>query len=101
MLQYRMHVGNTLVGLVSFGQGGVRNLYVSGHTEQGFEPTLNDFRLTQDNSVHMFWLFPQYLVITMGEIMFSVTGLEFSYSQVNQTLLKGLYISNEMIKFSF
>lgn len=39
-------------------------------------------RLTQDNSVHMFWLFPQYLVITMGEIMFSVTGLEFSYSQV-------------------
>jgi hypothetical protein len=28
--------------------------------------------------------FSQYFVITLGEIMFSVTGLEFSYSQVNK-----------------
>jgi solute carrier family 15 (oligopeptide transporter), member 1 len=32
------------------------------------------------------WLFPQYLVITLGEIMFSVTGLEFSYSQAPPSL---------------
>lgn len=27
---------------------------------------------------------PQYFFITAGEVMFSVTGLEFSYSQVKQ-----------------
>ena len=43
---------------------------------------LNDFLLTQENSIHMFWLLPQYFVITVGEIMLSITGLEFSYSQV-------------------
>ncbi|KAJ0009332.1 hypothetical protein NQD34_001034 [Periophthalmus magnuspinnatus] len=33
------------------------------------------------NSVHMAWLIPQYFLITAGEVVFSVTGLEFSYSQ--------------------
>ncbi|CAG2100098.1 unnamed protein product [Medioppia subpectinata] len=33
------------------------------------------------NSVSMFWQITQYSVITAGEIMFSITGLEFSYSQ--------------------
>jgi hypothetical protein len=38
--------------------------------------------ITQPNSVHMLWLIPQYFVITMGEVMFSITGLEFSFTQV-------------------
>ncbi|XP_078078860.1 LOW QUALITY PROTEIN: solute carrier family 15 member 1-like [Mustelus asterias] len=33
------------------------------------------------NSVHMAWQIPQYLLITSGEVVFSVTGLAFSYSQ--------------------
>ncbi|KAM9830633.1 solute carrier family 15 member 1-like [Syngnathus typhle] len=33
------------------------------------------------NSVHMAWQIPQYFLITAGEVVFSVTGLEFSYSQ--------------------
>ncbi|CAJ1087507.1 solute carrier family 15 member 1-like [Xyrichtys novacula] len=33
------------------------------------------------NSMHMAWQIPQYFLMTAGEVVFSVTGLEFSYSQ--------------------
>ncbi|XP_070786483.1 solute carrier family 15 member 1b [Enoplosus armatus] len=33
------------------------------------------------NTIHMAWQIPQYFLITAGEVVFSVTGLEFSYSQ--------------------
>ena len=61
-------------------QGGVHTFVVSSGTE---EPEFFDFLLTKENSVHMLWLVPQFFVITVGEIMFSITALEFSYSQVN------------------
>ncbi|XP_013877668.1 solute carrier family 15 member 1b [Austrofundulus limnaeus] len=35
----------------------------------------------EPNSVHMAWQIPQYFLMTSGEVVFSVTGLEFSYSQ--------------------
>lgn len=34
------------------------------------------------NDVNIAWQIPQYALITVGEVMFSITGLEFSYSQV-------------------
>ena len=41
--------------------------------------TMNNHRsltlvLTTEKSIHILWLFPQYFVITVEEIMFSVTG---------------------------
>ncbi|XP_009585107.1 PREDICTED: solute carrier family 15 member 1, partial [Fulmarus glacialis] len=33
------------------------------------------------NTVHMAWQIPQYFILTLAEVVFSVTGLEFSYSQ--------------------
>uniref|UniRef100_A0A8C8SPA6 Solute carrier family 15 member 2 n=1 Tax=Pelusios castaneus TaxID=367368 RepID=A0A8C8SPA6_9SAUR len=33
------------------------------------------------NHVHLAWQLPQYLLISAGEVMFSITGLAFSYSQ--------------------
>ena len=39
------------------------------------------------NTIHMAWQIPQYFLITVGEVVFSVTGLEFSYSQVEAAFI--------------
>ena len=33
------------------------------------------------NTVSLFLQIPMYILITAGEVMFSITGLEFAYSQ--------------------
>ncbi|KYM83981.1 Solute carrier family 15 member 1 [Atta colombica] len=37
--------------------------------------------VTPPNSLHMAWMLPQYVIITMAEVMFSVTGLQFAFTQ--------------------
>jgi dipeptide/tripeptide permease len=44
------------------------------------------FTLSVPNSISILWLLPQYLAISVGEVMFAVTGLEFSYSQAPPSL---------------
>jgi len=39
------------------------------------------FKDIYENDVNIFWMVPQYFIITLGEVFLSVTGLEFSYSQ--------------------
>ncbi len=39
--------------------------------------------VTPTSSVHMLWLVPQYFVMAAAEVMLSVTGLQFSYTQVH------------------
>lgn len=48
--------------------------------------------IVRPNSVNVLWQLPQYLVITMGEILFSVTGLEFSYSQASPSMKSVLQV---------
>nr|AZB50226.1 solute carrier family 15 member 1 [Epinephelus fuscoguttatus x Epinephelus lanceolatus] len=45
--------------------------------EQNIHPVMD----IKPNTIHMAWQIPQYFLITAGEVVFSVTGLEFSYSQ--------------------
>lgn len=51
--------------------------FVFGEKCEGIVPVMD----IAPNSIHMAWLIPQYFLITAGEVVFSVTGLEFSYSQ--------------------
>jgi len=42
-------------------------------------------------TVNIFWQTPLYFIITVGECLFSITGLSFAYTQVLHTILA--YIS--------
>jgi solute carrier family 15 oligopeptide transporter 1 len=50
--------------------------------------------LVRSNSVNILWQLPQLFVITVGEILFAVTGLEFSYSQAAPSMKSVCYIKN-------
>lgn len=39
--------------------------------------------VTPSNSIHILWLVPQFFIMTVAEVMFSVTGLQFSFTQVD------------------
>uniref|UniRef100_A0A8D0HQR7 Solute carrier family 15 member 2 n=1 Tax=Sphenodon punctatus TaxID=8508 RepID=A0A8D0HQR7_SPHPU len=65
------------VGLLDF--GAAYTIVIMNTSEN----TLRTWK-TEDipaNSVHIGWQLPQYLLISAGEVMFSITGLAFSYSQ--------------------
>ncbi|GFR21775.1 solute carrier family 15 member 2 [Trichonephila clavata] len=47
---------------------------------------MNTFITVQPNSVHRLWQVPQYVILTAGEVMFAITGLDFSYSQAPPSL---------------
>ncbi|GAB0094457.1 hypothetical protein DMENIID0001_097630 [Sergentomyia squamirostris] len=63
---------------IEVGIGGVYS-YVLGMIAG--QRNFTEYQVKPANSVHMLWQVPQYVIMTAGEVMFSVTGLEFSYSQ--------------------
>ncbi|XP_034478048.1 solute carrier family 15 member 2-like [Drosophila innubila] len=77
-IEYAVLQGDSLIHQQCLRPGGVYALVI-GQDNQGFVSRM--FEVTEPNSMSMLWLIPQYVVMTLGEVMFSVTGLEFSYSQ--------------------
>lgn len=49
--------------------------------------------MVPSNKVHLLWQLPQYIIITASEIMFSITGLEFSFTQVESQSLRHGHLS--------
>ena len=82
-IEYEVLTGEDLLHQQVLRPGGVYALVV-GKTLEGYDSRM--FELTEPNSMSMLWLIPQYVVMSLGEVMFSVTGLEFSYSQAPPSL---------------
>lgn len=56
--------------------------------------------ISPPNSIHMLWLLPQYIIVTAAEIMFSITGLEFSFTQAPVSM-KSLLSASWLLTVSF
>ena len=54
----------------------------SSLVEEGGQYNVRGIEIDEPNSVSIFLQVPMYIIITAGEVMFSITGLEFAYSQV-------------------
>ena len=53
--------------------------------EEQDDPNLSKLivhKITSENELHIFLLLPQFVIMTAGEIMFSITSLQFSFTQV-------------------
>ncbi|NWQ78429.1 S15A1 protein, partial [Columbina picui] len=62
-----------------FGFGSAYTIVINGCTGNKLDVIYSED--IPPNTVHMAWQIPQYFLLTCGEVVFSVTGLEFSYSQ--------------------
>jgi len=66
----------------NFQNGGTYTVVFHESPNFGYEVYVN----TKANKYAIFWQIPQYIIITMGEIMVSVTGLAFAYSQAPESM---------------
>lgn len=81
--EYDVYLDETLLEEnVPFKSGGVYSV-VGSHVEYNSQPKIagKTVVVTPPNSLHMAWMLPQYVIITMAEVMFSVTGLQFAFTQ--------------------
>lgn len=76
---FEVFVEDRMVGAIDLRQGSVTQFLISQTAADAF--LFREVVLTPANSMHMLWLLPQYIIMTLGEVMFSITGLAFSYSQ--------------------
>ena len=77
--EYKVFLNEVELGNANFKQGGNYNLLVSGVSGTN---TISVQTVTPENSFSMFWQLPQYIIMTAGEVLFSITTMEFCYTQV-------------------
>uniref|UniRef100_A0A336MED5 CSON014225 protein n=1 Tax=Culicoides sonorensis TaxID=179676 RepID=A0A336MED5_CULSO len=82
--EYDLYIGNTKVGnSIALKIGGVYSMSI---IQQGTKTARELYQITEPNGVSMLWIIPQYVVMTLGEVMYSVTGLQFSFNEAPQSM---------------
>lgn len=81
---YEIAIDKKTIGTITLKQGSVTTVIISEQTDGSF--LFNEIRIVSPNSMNMLWLIPQYVVMTLGEVMFSITGLSFSYAQAPESM---------------
>ncbi|KAG5683602.1 hypothetical protein PVAND_012875 [Polypedilum vanderplanki] len=81
---YKIMVDNKMIGEHKIQIGGVYSIVIYEVNQGKF--SVNVFTITEPNSISILWLIPQYFCVTLAEVMFAVTGLEFSYTQAPESM---------------
>ncbi|XP_064420000.1 solute carrier family 15 member 2 [Latimeria chalumnae] len=89
---------NLDVGLLDF--GAAYTVVITGTDNLEEVARVNRTEDIPANSIHITWQIPQYLLMTAGEVMFSITGLEFSYSQA-PTSMKSVLQAGWLLTVAF
>lgn len=86
---------------VPFKSGGVYTV-VGAHVMHNNQSKIagKTVAVTPPNSLHMAWMLPQYIIITMAEVMFSVTGLQFAFTQAPVSM-KSLLTAGWLLSVAF
>lgn len=81
---YSILIDDKPIATLNLKQGGVYTVIFRENANGTFES--QKIEIATPNSLSMLWLIPQYVVMTLGEVMFSVTGLAFSYAQAPESM---------------
>ncbi|XP_032520880.2 peptide transporter family 1-like [Danaus plexippus] len=82
--EYSIRVGDTIVSSgIELNNGGVYNLIMD---KVGDKYETNVITITQPNSITMAWLLPQFLIISVAEVLFAVTGNEFAFKESPESM---------------
>lgn len=74
--------GNKLVDQkIYFGNGGVFTTVIQPNPTKSDQLIVKKYSDVSPKTISVLWQIPQYVTITAGEVLFSITGLEFAYSQ--------------------
>ncbi|XP_042235458.1 solute carrier family 15 member 2-like [Homarus americanus] len=85
--EYKVMIGEDNVGDAPVYQDGVYDVVIT-------DTKVYLFPMTAPANVHMMWLLPQYILITIGEVLFSVSGMDFAYSQAPMAMKSILQAAN-------
>ena len=100
--EYDVYLDETLLDKnVPFKSGGVYTV-VGSKVMYNNKPKIlgKTVTVTPPNSLHMAWMLPQYIIITMAEVMFSVTGLQFAFTQAPASM-KSLLQAGWLLSVAF
>jgi len=80
---YFIYLNDAEIGNATFKQGGNYNLLISGVDTMD---KVKIHQVTPENTFSMFWQLPQYIIMTAGEVLFSITTMEFCFTQAPVTM---------------